>query len=319
MEGTPTDPADVPNQRTASEKAAAERAASLRAVFASSPRPGHAPDVPTRKPGETTSARPVGARPGNPPAGARSVGGAPAPAPAPAPARSKRRRRLWLIPAFVVLLAIAGGAAFVATRGNPLDRHDRTATIHQDQDATSAPPPATIGEIVPSAEPGTTPSDLAATSIAPTTPSEGPSASLSPSVPPAIGKPNSANANLALRHKVQSSSDEGPGYSAKAAVDGDATTRWSSGFADPQWYWVDLAGVWIVTDVRLNWEHAYAIKYRVDLSVDNKHWTTVYRTTTGTDGPRDIPLDPTPARYVRMYGTQRNSQYGYSLLEFEVR
>jgi hypothetical protein len=303
VEGTPTDPADVPNQRTASEKAAAERAASLRAVFASSPRPGQAPDAPTRKPGETTSGRPIGG----------------APAPAPAPARRKRQRRLWLIPAFVVLLAIAGGAAFVATRGNPLDRHDRAATIRQDQGATSAPPPAAIGEIVPSAEPGTTPAGIAATSIAPTDPSEGPSVSLSPSALPAIGRPNPANANLALRHKVQSSSDEGPGYSAKAAVDGDATTRWSSGFADPQWYWVDLAGVWIVTDVRLNWEHAYAIKYRVDLSVDNKHWTTVYRTTTGTDGPRDIPLDPTPARYVRMYGTQRNSQYGYSLLEFEVR
>ena len=32
-----------------------------------------------------------------------------------------------------------------------------------------------------------------------------------------------------------------------------------------------------------------------------------------------LPIRPAPARHVRGYGTQRSSQYGYSLLEFEVR
>src|SRR4051812_23844201 len=71
LEGSPTDPADVPNQRTASERSAAERAASLRAVFASSPRPGPPPETTPRRPGEPA----VGRRPGVAPAtGGQGVG-----------------------------------------------------------------------------------------------------------------------------------------------------------------------------------------------------------------------------------------------------
>jgi len=72
-------------------------------------------------------------------------------------------------------------------------------------------------------------------------------------------------------------------------------------------------------DLPLDWENAYATSYHVDVSVDAKHWSTVFRTVTGKGGVRDIPVRPTPARYVRMYGTERNTQYGYSLKEFEVR
>lgn len=233
------------------------------------------------------------------------------------PARRKRRR-LRLVPALVVLVAIGGGAAFVAIHGVPFRVSHRTATVDgrraPDVRPTGTgiagypvPPDAPIG-ITPTA--GPTPSlalsGVAATSIGPTT------AVL------ASGKPNRSRANLALRKAVKSSTDESSAYPASAAVDGDATTRWSSGFADPQWIRVDLAAVWQVSEVRLDWEHAYAVKYRVDISLDAKRWTTVYRTTSGVDGLRDIPITPVPARYVRVYGTRRSSQYGYSLLELEV-
>jgi hypothetical protein len=96
-------------------------------------------------------------------------------------------------------------------------------------------------------------------------------------------------------------------------------SRWSSAFAGPQWLTVDLEEVWSISGVRLMWERSYAVKYRVDISLDNVHWNTVYRTGKGNGGAVDVPLPHVPARYVRMYGTKRSSQYGYSILEFRVR
>jgi len=347
VEGTPTDSADVPNQRTAAERAASQRAASLRAVFASSPRPGQGPDAPSRVPGEITGswrvggvdqsgsdARGVGRPSGGagPFGGAGSFGGA---GPfgggaagvgssrgAAAKTPKRRKRRLWLVPVLIALIAIGGGAAYLVTRGNPFRVGDRVATIDPSAGETPDPRPTATGlagEPVPSSEPSvieSAPIESAPTAKASATIS--PSLSLSPS-PSLTGRPNPSKTNLALHKKAESRSDEQPGYSAASAVDGNLTTRWSSGFSDPQWIRVDLAAVWSVTDIKLDWENAYATSYHVDVSLDAKHWTTVYRTTTGSGGIRDIPIRATPARYVRMYGTKRNTQYGYSLLELEVR
>jgi hypothetical protein len=222
----------------------------------------------------------------------------------------------------IALLAIGGGAAYVATRGNPFRADNRAATV--DPSAGETPDPRLTanplaGEPVPSAEPSieaSAPVESAPTSVAPTSVAPTSVASVSPSP---TGRPNPSKTNLALRKKAESLSDEQPGYAAAAAVDGNLTTRWSSGFSDPQWIRVDLAAVWSVTDIKLDWENAYAKSYHVDVSMDAKHWKTVYRTTTGSGGIREIPIRPTAARYVRMYGTKRSSQYGYSLLEFEVR
>ena len=68
----------------------------------------------------------------------------------------------------------------------------------------------------------------------------------------------------------------------------------------------------------LNWEKAAAQAYRLQVSQDGTTWTDVYSTTTGSGGIEDLGLTPVDARYVRMYGTQRNSVYGYSLWEMEV-
>jgi hypothetical protein len=212
----------------------------------------------------------------------------------------------------IALIAIGGGAAYVAWRGNPFPLKDRVSTVEPSAGATpDLQPTATglAGEPVPSAEPSVQAS-------VPTESAPAAGASVSPSP---TGRSNPSKINLALHKKVQSLSDEQPGYPASAAVDGDLTTRWSSGFSDPQWIRVDLAGVWSVTDIKLRWENAYAKEYHVDVSLDGKHWRSVYRTVTGGGGVRDIPIPPTAARYVRMYGTERSSEYGYSLLEIEVR
>ena len=56
---------------------------------------------------------------------------------------------------------------------------------------------------------------------------------------------------------------------------------------------------------------------QIQTSADGTNWTTIYSTTTGTGGTQTLNVTGT-GRYVRMYGTARATQYGYSLWEFQV-
>ncbi|MGW9375795.1 discoidin domain-containing protein [Streptomyces xanthophaeus] len=122
---------------------------------------------------------------------------------------------------------------------------------------------------------------------------------------------------LSQGKSVTASSLEGAGTPAGAAVDGDNATRWSSQFADPQWIQVDLGAPAQLSQVVLRWEAAYAKAYRVELSTDGSNWSTGYSTAASTGGVQTHDITGT-ARYVRVYGTQRATGYGYSLWEFQV-
>ena len=67
----------------------------------------------------------------------------------------------------------------------------------------------------------------------------------------------------------------------------------------------------------LYWETAYGSSFEIDTSPDATTWTSIYPTTTGTGGTQTLNITGT-GRYVRMYGTVRHTQYGYSLYEFQV-
>ena len=101
------------------------------------------------------------------------------------------------------------------------------------------------------------------------------------------------------------------------AVDGNLGTRWSSVWSDPQWLEVDLGATHTVTKVVLYWERAYASAFQIQVSDNGTSWTDIYSTTTGTGGSQALQVQGT-GRYVRMYGTQRGTQWGYSLWEFQV-
>src|SRR5262249_10812789 len=66
------------------------------------------------------------------------------------------------------------------------------------------------------------------------------------------------------------------------------------------------------------WETAYGKAYEIDVSSDASTWTKVYSTTLGAGGTDDITFPAAAGRYVRMYGTQRGTRWGYSLWEFGV-
>jgi len=128
-------------------------------------------------------------------------------------------------------------------------------------------------------------------------------------------------AGMAAGRPVTASSSvtkDGVTYPAKDAVDGKLSTRWSSEFSDPQWIAVDLGGEETISRVRLVWEAAYGKAYTIDVSSDGKTWKQVYKTDEGDGQTDEIKFTPTAVRHVRMSGTARGTQFGYSLWEFQV-
>ncbi|HLK43799.1 MAG TPA: beta-1,3-glucanase family protein [Thermoleophilia bacterium] len=133
----------------------------------------------------------------------------------------------------------------------------------------------------------------------------------------ATGGACNTSTNLALNQPATASSLESAAYPAAAAVDGSLTTRWSSQFSDPQWLQVDLGSTQSICQVVIQWETASGKAYQIQVSNDAANWTTIYSTTTGPGGTETLNITGS-GRYIRMYGTQRNTQYGYSIWEFQV-
>ena len=124
-------------------------------------------------------------------------------------------------------------------------------------------------------------------------------------------------ANAAQGRPAIASSAEGADVPASAAVDGNAGTRWSSAFSDPQWIQADLGAASTICRVVLQWEAAYAVAFQIQTSDNATTWTPVYTTTSGTGGTQTLDVTGT-GRYVRMYGTVRATAYGYSLWELQI-
>jgi F5/8 type C domain/Ricin-type beta-trefoil lectin domain/Putative Ig domain len=143
------------------------------------------------------------------------------------------------------------------------------------------------------------------------------SASFTWTIAPAGGGGGCGTTNLALNAPATASSLENASFTAADAVDGNLGTRWSSGFSDPQWLEVDLGSTKTICQVALDWEAAYGTAFQIQTSNDGTTWTTIYSTTTGTGGDQTLTVSGS-GRYIRMYGTARATQYGYSLWEFQV-
>ncbi len=135
------------------------------------------------------------------------------------------------------------------------------------------------------------------------------------------------SANLALDKPVSVSSVSwGNNYNYTAWIkllgsyinDGNLKTRWSSGYWDPQWAYIDLGSTQTISEVKINWETAYAKAYQIQVSNDAYNWTTIYSTTTNKGGVNDLTGLKGSGRYVRMYGIKRGTKWGYSIWEMAV-
>ena len=130
--------------------------------------------------------------------------------------------------------------------------------------------------------------------------------------------------NLAFGKTATASTVNG-GNTAAMAVDQNTGTRWESVqgvTADPSYIYVDLGQVDTIHSVVIDWETAAAATYTIDVSNDATNWTTIQtvtgNTTTGVNTIRTYSGFNVTARFVRMNGTTRTTQYGYSIWEFQV-
>ena len=124
--------------------------------------------------------------------------------------------------------------------------------------------------------------------------------------------------NLAFGKEVVASSFTSDSKKASLVTDGGAGSRWESEYNDPQWIYVDLGKEEKIENIILKWETACAKKYTLQVSNDAKKWKTVYDNKDGKGGIEKIDLESVTARYVKLEGISRATQFGYSLFEFEI-
>ena len=82
------------------------------------------------------------------------------------------------------------------------------------------------------------------------------------------------------------------------AVDGNSSTRWSSGqwmqTTGTGWIYVDLGAPYNISEVRLNWETAYAVNYQIQVSDDAVNWIAI-KTVTGNQSRASSTSPASPA------------------------
>ena len=128
---------------------------------------------------------------------------------------------------------------------------------------------------------------------------------------------NGNNANLALNRPGTASSVVGA-FGANNAFDSNAQSRWESEYSDPQWIYVDLGNTYNINRVNILWETALGKDYQVQVSADANNWQTIETVTNNTNTSNDLTGLSGSGRYVRIYGTARNTAYGYSIYSMEV-
>jgi glucose/arabinose dehydrogenase len=130
---------------------------------------------------------------------------------------------------------------------------------------------------------------------------------------------NGGTVNLALNKQTTVSSIENGGTPGSAAVDGNTTTRWSSGPTDAEWIYVDLGATYNVNRVKITWETALGKDYQIQTATSTAGpWTTIKTVTGNTTLLNDHTGLTGSGRYIKMNGELRGTQWGYSIFEIEV-
>jgi hypothetical protein len=119
---------------------------------------------------------------------------------------------------------------------------------------------------------------------------------------------NLTEVEKALNRAASASSIEGSNVPGNA-VDGNAATRYSSGYSDGQWWQVDLGSVQLVNKVSVLWEFAYASRYRILTSTDGTNFALAAEVTLSAAREEVTPFSLAHARYVRILCVTRATQW----------
>ncbi len=123
--------------------------------------------------------------------------------------------------------------------------------------------------------------------------------------------------NIALNKPASVSSTDGYAGNGSAAVDGNLNTRWASAWTDNEWIAIDLQGNYQINQVRIHWETAYGQSYQIQVSDDGSSWNTVFTEQSGNGGLDEFTINA-QGSWIRLLGTSRGTQWGYSIWEMEV-
>ncbi|MEU1495723.1 beta-N-acetylglucosaminidase domain-containing protein [Streptomyces sp. NPDC005776] len=125
--------------------------------------------------------------------------------------------------------------------------------------------------------------------------------------------PRTAGTDLLRTATASSSGDETADFPSSAASDGDPETRWSSPAEDGAWWQAELPAPARIGQVVLDWQDAYASRYRVQVSADGRTWRTAATVSNGGGGHEAVRMDAKDTRFIRVQGDARATEYGYSL------
>jgi hypothetical protein len=131
--------------------------------------------------------------------------------------------------------------------------------------------------------------------------------------------PAAAAEDLALGRPASASSSDNYAPNPAHANDGNSSTRWSSNYTNNQWWEVDLQSIRSINRVELNWETAYPSLYRIRTrTTTSDSWSTAATVTISSTGLKTHTFAARDARYVRIHGDIRATQWGISLWDARV-
>ncbi|MFJ6754203.1 beta-N-acetylglucosaminidase domain-containing protein [Streptomyces sp. NPDC091273] len=130
--------------------------------------------------------------------------------------------------------------------------------------------------------------------------------------------PRTGGPDLLRTARASSSADETRDFPASAAVDGSATTRWSSPPVDGAWWQAQLPAPARVGRLELHWQDAHPSAYRVETSADGVTWRPAATVTSSAGGRESLRLDAPDTRFLRVTCDRRATRYGCSLWSAEA-
>lgn len=142
------------------------------------------------------------------------------------------------------------------------------------------------------------------------------------SVPPAQQIPMGINFSapgVAVVPTMATSSRAQGGNTAAKAIDGDSTTRWESFAENNAWISFDFGAKTQIGYMRLVWENAYGKEYALQSSDDGQTWYQLRYVLGGKGGVEEFFNLNANARYLRLQGVARATQYGYSLFDVSFK
>ena len=152
------------------------------------------------------------------------------------------------------------------------------------------------------------------------TPTPTPAPAPTPTPAPAPGPIDLTKPGVAIKPVTATSSAlENNNMPATLTLDGDLATRWSSKAEDGAWIQFDFGAKTQVGEMLLQWENAYGKEYALQVSDDGQAWTQLRYVTNGKGGTEEFINLGMNARYIRLQGVARGTQYGYSLLEVSFK